>query len=271
MNIGNHYFHTLLKDNVGDKIYNNFEAILKDGKLKSQGLLNNVETKFNGLDYISLASYVEKSEYKTLVIDKENYKTSGLSKLFESYEEYLAYLKLDEWLEKPKSREEFFRENNTNDKREYYNYLDSISRRYPVDIKYLYEKTSNIIYKYILDMIEDDILYCNKTEYCFEEYIRNSKGITFIFPKEIDVVSIHIIPNLPFDVESKLVKKTESLSTRYSNQIGEVQVKEYINIDKAVGILINDNISKERIFNLLKKYKIDIKLYCLLNDRLIEL
>lgn len=46
MNIKDFYFHTISKfDNK--EIYINFESILKDGKLKSQKLLNNNEIKFN--------------------------------------------------------------------------------------------------------------------------------------------------------------------------------------------------------------------------------
>lgn len=56
-------------------------------------------------------------------------------------------------------------------------------------------------------MVDDDILYCNKTEYCFEEYIRSSKKIIFIFPKTINAIEVKIIPYLPFKIESKLVKK----------------------------------------------------------------
>ena len=76
---------------------------------------------------------------------------------------------------------------------------------------------------------------------------------------------------MPFEIENKLVKKIENLSTRYSNQIGEVQVKNYININRAIGILINNNVSKEYVLNLLKKYNINIKIYKLTDDKLVEL
>lgn len=271
MNISNYYFHTILKDNKEDEIYNNLEEILVDGNLKSQKFLNNNEIKFNGLDYISLASFIEPSEYKVFVLDKEQYNASKLSIIFNSYADYLDYLKLNNWLEQPLNREEFFIKYNTDKKRDYYNYLNSISRTYPVDIKCLYETTNDMIYKYILDMIDDDILYCNKSEYCFEEYIRKSKGITFVFPKTIDAIEVRVIPNLPFEIESELAKKIQTLSDRYSNQIGEVQVKDYLNINSAVGIIINDNLNKEIIIELLKKYNLNVKIYKLINEQLVEL
>lgn len=271
MTINNYYFHTILKDNKESEIYNNFEQILKDGKLKSQRLLHNNEIKFNGLDYISLASFVEPSEYKVFVVDKKYYNMSKLSNIFTSYNHYLEYLKLNNRLEEPLNKEQFFKKYNTNNKRDYYNYLDTISRTYPVDINYLYKITNDIIYKYILDLIGDDILYCNKSEYCFEEYVKNSNGITFIFPKTIDIIDVRIIPNLPFEIESKLVKKAQNLYNRYSNQIGEVQVKDYLDINSAVGIIINDNINKKIVFDLLKKYNLNLKIYKMINEQLIEL
>lgn len=270
MNIKNYYFHTISKYQKED-IYNKFEFILRDGKLKSQRLLNNNDVKFNGVDYISLAKYTDISEYKTFIIDENNFNNSKLSKLFDTYEKYLENLKLYEWLDTPISKEEFFIKNNVNDRKEYYNYLASIARVYPVDIEFLYKTTNDVIYKYILDMIDDSILYCNKSEYCFEEYIRNSSGITFIFPKEINAIDVNIIPNLPFDIENKLVEKIENLTTRYSNQIGEVQVKDCIDINMSVGILINENISKKNILDLLKKYNFDIKIYKLIENKLVEL
>lgn len=272
MDINNYYFHTILKDNTKDEIYKNFEDILKDRKLKSQKLLNNNEMKFNGIDYISLASYKKESEYKTFIIDENEYSHSKLSTLFDTYDDYLNYLKQDNWLEKPLSKEEFFEKYNTTNKREYYNYLDSIARTYPIDIKYLYKKTNDLIYKDILEIINDDILYCNKSEYCFEEYIRKSKGITFIFPKNINAVEVKNIPNLPFEVENKLIKKIQHLSTRYSNQIGEVQVKDYLDIESAIGIIINEDfIDKKIISKLLIKYNFNIKIFKLKENQLIEL
>ena len=155
-------------------------------------------------------------------------------------------------------------------KQKYFNYLDSISRTYPVDIKYLFNTTNDIIFKQIFDIINDDILYCNKSEYCFEEYIRNSKGITFIFPKSIDVKKVNIIPNMPFEVESKLVNMIQNLDERYSNQKGEVQVKDYLNISKAIGIIINDNLDLKLIKNIMKNYNYNYKIYKIVNNSLIE-
>lgn len=130
--------------------------------------------------------------------------------------------------------------------------------------------TNDVIFKQILDIINDDILYCNKSEYCFEEYIRNSKGITFVFPKSIDVKKVNIIPNMPFEVESKLVNMIQNLDDRYSNQKGEVQVKDYLDISNAIGIIINDNLNLKLIKNIMKNYNYNYKIYKIVNNSLIE-
>lgn len=269
MDIKDFYFHTISKfDNK--EIYNNFESILKDGKLKSQKLLNNNEIKFNGLEYISLAEYVEPSQYKVVCLKELDYNNSKLSTLFDSYSEYLKYLQLDNYKEVPMTKDEYFKLYNTTNKTKYFNYLGSISRTYPVDIKYLFNTTNDTIFKQILDIINDDILYCNKSEYCFEEYIRNSKGITFVFPKSIDVKKVNIIPNMPFEVESKLVNMIQNLDERYSNQKGEVQVKDYLDISNAIGIIINDNLNLKLIKNIMKTYNYNYKIYKIVNNSLIE-
>lgn len=270
MNINDYYFHTISKFNV-DNVLEDFNEILCDGRLKSQKLLGNSDSKFNGLDYISLASYVEPSEYKVFVIDEENFKNSKLSRVFSSYNKYLDFLKLDNYLEQPISMKEYFEINNTTNKRDYFNYVDSISRTYPVDINYLYKLTNDIIYKYILDMINDEILYCNKSEYCFDEYIRKSNGITFIFPKNISTEKVTIIPNLPFEIESKLVDMIQNSEVRYSNQIGEFQIKDYIDIDNASGIIVNKDIDLKIVKGILKKYNYNIKTYKLIENKLIEI
>lgn len=269
MNIKDYYFHTICKFN-NEKIYNDFESILKDGKLKSQKLLNNNDIKFNGLDHISLAEYVKPTHYKVICLNEPDYNKSKISLLFKNYSEYLEYLKLDNYKEKPLSKEEYFKKYNKNEKREYFNYLDSISRTYPVDIRYLFETTKDIVFKYILDIINDDILYCNKSEYCFEEYIRYSKGITFIFPKNINVKKTVIIPNTPFNVEDKLVNMIQNSDKRYSNQIGEVQVKDYLNISNAIGVIVNDDLNINLILSIIKKYNYSYKIYKIVNDSLIE-
>jgi len=99
MNINNYFFHTILKDEEEKQIYRNFEKILQDGELKSQKLLHKEDTKFNGLDFISLSSYVKPSEYKVFVMNEEKYNPSKLSNIFVSYNDYLEYLKLDNLLE----------------------------------------------------------------------------------------------------------------------------------------------------------------------------
>ena len=266
-----YYYHTISKDDV-NQTYQILEKVLYDRQLKSQELLGKSENKFNGLNYISLASYTKNSEYKSFIIDEENFKNSKLSNMFDNYNSYLEYMKLDSLLEKPLSKEEFFIKNNTTNKRDYFNYLDSISISYPVDIKYLYNKTSDIVYKFILDIINDDILNCAKSENCFDEYIKKSKGITFVFPKTIEVENVTIIPNLPFEIESKLVELLSNQENRYSNQIGEVQVKSYLDIDKAIGIIVSNDINLDIINKILIENKFnDLKLFKLINNELIEI
>ena len=264
-----YYYHTISKDNVDDT-YLVFESVLKDKKLKSQQLLGKSETKFNGSNYVSIASYPEYSEYKSFIIEENDFNKSKLSNLFDNYNSYLDYMKLDNELEIPLSKEDFFKKNNTYDKMKYYDYLDSISRTYPVDIAYLYNKTKDKIYKYILEMIDDNILYCYKSDNCFDLYIRNSKGITFVFHKSIEVENVNIIPNLPSDLELKLVNKISDLSDRYSNLIGELQVKDYIDINKSIGIIVSDEIDLNKVKDLLKNNSLNIKLFKIEDNYLIE-
>ena len=265
-----YYYHTISKDDI-NQTYQIFEKVLKDGQLKSQKMLGKSENKFNGLNHISLASYTKNDEYKTFVVDEENYKDSKLSSMFDNYNLYLEYMKLDSLLEEPISKEEFFIKNHTTNKRDYFNYLDSISRSYPVDIKYLYNKTNDVVYKYILDIIGKDILNCAKSENCFDEYIEKSKGITFIFPKSIEVENVTIIPNLPFEIESKLVELLSNQNNRYSNQIGEVQVKNSLDVDKAIGIIISNDMNFDMINKMLIENNYDFKLFRLKNNELIEI
>lgn len=266
----NYYYHTISKDDV-NQTYQIFEKVLNDKQLKSQKMLGKSESKFNGLNYISLAAHTKNSEYKTFIIDEDNYKDSKLSNMFDNYNSYLEYMKLDSLLEKPISKEEFFIKNNTTNKRDYFNYLDSISRSYPVDIKYLYNKTNDAVYKYILNIINEDILNCAKSENCFDEYIKKSKGITFVFPKTIEVENVTIIPNLPFEIESKLVELLANQENRYSNQVGEVQLKNSLDIDKAMGIIISNDMNLDIINKMLIEKNYVFKLFRLTNNELIEI
>lgn len=270
MNIKDYYFHTISKSS-NEEVYYVFECILKDGKLKSQKLLNHNENKYNGLEYISLARYIKPSKYNVIYLNKKEYNNSKLSSIFNNYNEYTNYLKLNNYIEEPISKEEYFKLNNTTNKNDYYNYLDSISRTYPVDIKYLFNKTKDNIYKSILDIAKDDILYCNKTEYCFLEYIKYSKGITFIFDNSIDVVKVNIIPNMPFEIEKQIVKEIQLSNKRYSNQIGEVQVKDYLDISSCIGIMINNTLDISLIREIMKKCNYCFKIYKIVGEKLIEI
>lgn len=269
-NLEDYYYHTISKDD-DNKTIDIFKQVLNDNELKSQGLLGKNESKYNGLNYISFAEFVNNPEYKTFIIDEKNYKSSNLSSLFDNYNKYLEYMKLDSFLETPMSKEEYFSKHKTNNKREYFKYLDSISRTYPVDIAFLYKKTKDKIYKDILELNNDDIAYCYENGNCFNDYIKNSKGITFVFPKTIPVEKVNIIPNLPFELENKLVTKISEQKTRYSNQLGEVQIKNSICIDEVIGIIVSDYININIVKNILKDHNININILKLINNKLIKI
>lgn len=266
-NIEDYYYHTISKDDK-ELSYAIFETVVNDKKIKSQRLLGKDVNKFNGLDYISLAAYVKNSEYNTFVISKEGFDNSKLSNMFKTYDEYLSYLKLDSLLEEPLSREEFFERNNTTNKRDYFNYLDSISRTFPVDMEYMLEQTKDDVYKRIIELNGDNIVNCSKSSNCFDDYIRLSKGITFVFPKSIETVDVTIIPNLPFEIESKLVETIASSNKRYSNQIGEVQAKDFVDITKSVGLILADDIDKEKIRAILIKNDLKYSIFKIEGDQL---
>ena len=97
-----------------------------------------------------------------------------------------------------------------------------------------------------------------------------TNGITFIFNKNINVEKINIIPNLPFEIENKLVSSIEKLNNRYSNLIGEVQVKDKLSINHAIGVIIKNNLDIEKVKDLLKKYNYNIKVYKMEKDKLVE-
>ena len=269
-NLEDYYYHTISKDDV-NQTYEILEKVLNDGQLKSQQLLGKNEEKFNGMNYISLASYLKNKAYKTFIVYENSFNESKLANKFDSYNSYLDYMKLDSQLEVPLSKEEFFIKNNTNDKRDYYNYCDSITRTYPVDISYLYKKTNDEIYKYILEMIDNDILYCYPSINCFDEYIRNSKGITFVFPKSIEIKNVTLIPNLPFEIESQLVNKISNEANRYSNLIGEVQVENLLDINNGIGIIVSNKIDMNKIKDILKEYNYDKKIFKIINEKLVEI
>ena len=163
MNLSDYYYHTILKDELDkNKIYINLESILKDGYIKSKKLLNIQKDSYNGDEYISLASFEHNTSYKVPYLEKIDYEKSILSQKYNSYEEYLTSLEEYEFLEEPLTKQEYFEKYNTNDKREYFNYLDKITRTYPVDIKVLYENTQDDIYKEIYDKLLEEFESTNK-------------------------------------------------------------------------------------------------------------
>lgn len=271
MNLSDYYYHTILKDELDkNKIYINLESILKDGYIKSKKLLNIQKDSYNGDEYISLASLENNTSYKVPHLEKIDYEKSILSKKYNSYEEYLTSLKEYEFLEEPLTKQEYFEKYNTNDKREYFNYLEKITRTYPVDIKVLYENTQDDIYKEILNISKQEIIYCYPSENTFNKYVIETNGITFIFSKNINVEKINIIPNLPFEIENELVSSIKKLTKRYSNLIGEVQVKDKLSINHAIGVIIKNNLDIEKVKDLLKKYNYNIKVYKMEKDKLVE-
>lgn len=266
--LNDYYYHSISKDDK-ELVYTIFNAVIKDKKIKSQRLLGKTENKFNGLDYVSLAAYIENSEYNSFIISEEYFSDSKLSNLFSTYDEHLAYMKLDNELEKAISKEEFFKKNNTTNKRDYFNYLDSISRTYPVDISNLYKITNDNIYKEIIELCGSDIINCYKSGNCFDEYIRKSKGITFVFSRSIKVNNVTIIPNLPSNIESKLVEKMNNSNIRYSNQLGEVQVKDYLDITQAVGLILADDIDINYIKKIITENNIKYLLFKIEDEKLV--
>ena len=84
MNIKDYYYHTLCKDD-SIKSLEVFDKVLKDNKLKSQNMLGNKEIKFNGLDYISLAFYIDSDNFDGFIINENDFNKSDLSKIFDNY------------------------------------------------------------------------------------------------------------------------------------------------------------------------------------------
>ena len=204
MKTSNYYYHTILKDELdNNKIYETLELILKDGYIKSKKLLNDTKKSYNGDEFISLASKDDNSKYKVPHLEEEDFKQSKLSEKFSSYTKYLTSLQEYEFLEEPLTKKEYFEKYNTEEKREYYNYLDKITRTYPVDIKLMYKKTKDRIYKEILNISKAEIIYCYPSENSFNKYVLETNGITFIFDKNINIEKVSIIPNLPFEIEDK--------------------------------------------------------------------
>lgn len=273
MQLSNYYYHTILKDSLSlEDIYKNFELILKDGYIKSKKLLLESQNKntYNGDEYISIASYEEQSPYKVTPLDEPSFSNSSLSNIYSTYNEYLTSLQEYEYTEEPLSKAEYFSKFNTTNKREYFNYLDNITKTYPVDIKYLFESTKDPIYKEILKEIDKEILYCYPSENAYQKFVLESNGITFIFPKTISIVPVTIIPNLPFEIENKLVETLSTLNNRYSNLIGELQVQDKLNIKDAIGVIIRNNVDEKLIKELFQKYNYNLKIYTIENNKLTE-
>jgi len=255
------FYHTILKDELDiNRLYKVLEKILKEGYLKSPRLLNEMGSGYNGDDYVSIARYHNMSKYKIIPLNEERYNNSSLNNKFNSYKEYLEYLELDDEIDKYLTKEEYFKKYKTNNKEEYYTYLEENTRSYPIDIKELYKYTKNEIYSFILNIIDDEILYCYKNEYAYNKYVLNSHGITFVFPSSLKTENVKLIPNLPLAIEREVVSNITKFKGLYTNIIGEYQVKDRIPISDAIEILINKNIDKDIVKSLLDKYNYNIKI-----------
>lgn len=276
MNVENFLFHTINKDSDNiNLIYDIFENILLCGFLQSSNKRKNDVNKntYNGNDYICLLKYVPLDDYKVYKMSEEEFEHSTFKNVYKSYSGYLDALKLPVFKTIPLSKQDFLVSNSDKTVRDYYKYLDSISNTYPIDLEILNKKYNNDIYKKIIDIYGKKNGYFNANENAFKKFVIESTGITLMFDKNINCDDTILIPNLPFEVESKLVKEINNYrdSERYSNLIGEVQVKEELSLSYLKGILINNSISRDRINKLLKKYNYNIKVFILNNNKLIEM
>ena len=265
------YYYILNKDENDNKnLYSSFENILKSGAIlcrRKSGLKRDVVT-FNGDEYISLAYYVKQSAYKVPKVSGKEFLQSNLNKIFKNYKEYLNYLKLDSFLKSPISWQEYSKENQGKTRRDYYKYLDKISRKYPIDLKIFFKNAKkDEIFNEILKKVNKnskikDVGYFYANENAYSKYIKNTNGIVFVIDDKIKTENTILIPNLDSDFfnlnwQNKIAT---SKSVRYTNLIGEVQVKDVISLKHVKHIVVTDAVEKEKLKALLENYKIKINL-----------
>ena len=84
----------------------------------------------------------------------------------------------------------------------------------------------------------------------------------FVIDDKIKTEKTILIPNLESDFFSlKWQNKiATSKSVRYTNLIGEVQIKDAIPLKNVKYIVVSSTIEKEKLKNIMKKYKIKINL-----------
>lgn len=270
MNLKKYYYHTIEKDSEDiNEIYIIFEEILKSGGLKSKSIRNNAPKKntMNGNNYISLVSYVPKTKKNVPFTNRQEFKKSRLAKEYFNYREYIKMIEKQPCSECAMSKQIYFEKNNTNNIRDYYNYLDSLAILFPIDLKWFFkdeitnDKIINYIYhKTLKNNKSKEVGYFYANENAYDKYVINSNGITIVISKEIQVEETILIPNLVFGFFDKKMEKelNECETRRYTNLIGEIQVKNEISLNNFVGLILNENIDVNKIKNIIKKYNIKI-------------
>lgn len=274
MQMKDYYYHSInivnKKIDNKNEIYEIFRNILKKGLLskKLSGFRRDIIT-LNGEEYISLAKYIPYTKYKVPVMSLNEFKESNMSRLFKSYNEYKKYIEQDRYLSTPMTMNEFFLKNGTNNKRDYYKYSDTIARLFPIDLKWLFnneiknDEILNTIYRESTKESEfEDIGYYFSNENAFELVILNNTSIIFVISNKIRSEKMILIPNLPEDFFNKEMelKIANSKNKRYSNLIGEVQVKDKIELADIKGIILSDNINHKIIKNIMEELNIKIPL-----------
>ncbi len=274
MKMQNYYYHsinTMNKKIEDNEIYEIFRNILKNGGLLSKklsGFKRDIVT-MNGNDYISLAQYIPTTEYKVPVMPLNEFENSNMNKLFKSYDEYIKYIKQDKYISQPMSKTEFFLKNSTNNNRNYYKYLDSIARLFPIDLKWLFrnemdnDEILDTIYKDLIVQSEfENIGYYYSNENAFELVILNNISIIFIISNKVITEKMILIPNLPehFFTKEMELRIANSIDKRYTNLIGEVQVKDKIELADIKGIILGNNINQKKIKNIMEEFNIKIPL-----------
>ncbi len=265
MKIEDYYYHCINKDLSDEKaLYDIFQKILESNALLSRNKSGFIDKKIplNGDNYISLAYYQPILKYKVPAMELIDFTKSNMNKIFKNYEDYLNYVTQDRYISSPLTKEQFFSRNNTSDKREYFRYLDSVNRLFPIDLKWLFKNESKndkiLQYIYKKSTVKQnisDIGYYFTNDNAFDLVILNNMSIIFIISKEIPIQKTILIPNLPEnffdkDMEQEMVN---SIDKRYSNLIGEVQVRDRIALEFVKGIIINDKLNSEIIKSILKK------------------
>ena len=265
------YYYVLNKDNCDDKkIYFAFEQVLSSKAIvcrRRSGLERETIT-FNGDEYVSICRYVKESVFKVPCANSKEFKQSNLKNIFANYRAYVNYLKCDSFLKKPISYDKFCKQNKTEKRKDYYRYLDSISRKYPIDLNMFFknikkdEIIKEIFEKFNKTAKEKDVAYCYASENAYSKYIQQHNGIIFVINNSIKIEKTVLIPNLDGDFFNLNYQKkiANSNPIRYTNLIGEVQVKDKIDLKNVKFIIVDKKLDLQKIKNLIKQYNIKIKI-----------